>query len=104
MKDKKQLIILLLLGVVSSQRTIRSNGSNLFNLEEDKLIINTPNVKDMPSAESNSEIFKLDESTPFKNGVFFMQDDFFVDVHDHADPPMNPYEYVPIEEPKEEKT
>jgi hypothetical protein len=58
----------------------------------------------MHSAESNNEIFKIDESTPFKSGVFFMQDDFFVDVHEHADPPMNPYEFVPIEEPEEEKT
>jgi hypothetical protein len=96
MNYKKQLIILLLIGDISCQRTVRNKASNLFSLEEDKLIINTPNVKDMHSAESNNEIFKIDESTPFKSGVFFMQDDFFVDVHEHADPPMNPYEFVPI--------
>jgi hypothetical protein len=32
-----------------------------------------------------------------------MQDDFFVDVHDHVEPPMNPFEYAPMEEPQEEK-
>ena len=67
------------------------------------MIINTPNVKDLHSAESNDEIFKFDESTPFKNGVFFMQDDFFVDVHDHAEPPMNPHEDKVLEEPIEER-
>jgi hypothetical protein len=63
---------LLLIGVIGCQRTVRSNGSNLFSLEEDKLIINTPNVKDMHSAESTKEIFKIDDSTPIKSGVFFM--------------------------------
>ena len=31
-----------------------------------------------------------------------MQDDFFVDAHDHADPPLNPYT-EPIKEDKQEE-
>lgn len=106
MKDKKQLVILLLLRTISCDRIVRPDGSNLFNLAEDRLIINTPNVNDLHSADSNDEIFKYDESTPFKNGVFFMQDDFFVDAHhDHVEPPMNPHsEDAVIERPVEEKT
>lgn len=101
MKPNKQTIILLFLGVITCQRTVR-NDANLFNLEDDKMIINTPDVQDLHSGESS--IFKYDESTPFKNGVFFMQDDFFVDVHDHAEPPMNPHKDEIIEEPVEERT
>jgi hypothetical protein len=54
------------------------------------MIINTPDVSDMQD-QGSGDIFKLDDSTSFKKGVFFMQDDFFVDVHEHAEPPMNPY-------------
>jgi len=43
-------------------------------------------------------MFKIDESTPIKDGLFFMEDDFFVDVHQHADPPLHPHEYVEPEE------
>ena len=53
------------------------------------MIINTPDVSTMQQKESG-DIFKLDDATPYKKGVFFMQDDFFVDAHDHAEPPMNP--------------
>ena len=49
-------------------------------------------------------MFKLDESAPYKKGVFFMQDDFFVDVHEHAEPPMNPHSDQVIDDVPEEKT
>lgn len=49
-------------------------------------------------------MFKLNEFTPYKKGVFFMQDDFFVDVHEHAEPPMNPHIDQVIDDVPEERT
>jgi UDP-glucose 4-epimerase len=45
------------------------------------------------------------ENTPIKEGVFFMDDDFFVDVHKKAEPPRHPHQYVEpekVELPKSE--
>ena len=50
-------------------------------------------------------MFQIDENTPIKDGVFFMDDDFFVDVHQHAQPPRHPHQYVEpekVELPKSE--
>jgi|TARA_B110001450_G_C17630869_1_gene485133 hypothetical protein len=50
-------------------------------------------------------MFKIDENTPIKEGVFFMDDDFFVDVHKKAEPPRHPHQYVEpekVELPKSE--
>jgi hypothetical protein len=37
------------------------------------------------------EMFNIDDSTPMKDGPFFMKEDFFHDVHQHADPPLHPH-------------
>ena len=91
MKLKQKTIILLFLGVINCERVVRKQSSDIFSLEEDDLIITTPDVSTMQQ-EDSGDIFKYDESTPYKKGVFFMQDDFFVEAHDHAEPPMNPYQ------------
>jgi hypothetical protein len=47
----------------------------------------------------------IDDDTPIKDGLFFMEDDFFHEVHQHADPPLHPHKYVepePIQMPKTE--
>ena len=77
--------------MINCQRAVRGDGSNLFSLKEDDMIINTPDVSNLKQ-QASGDIFKLDDSTPMKKGVFFMQDDFFVDVHEHAEPPMNPHD------------
>ena len=53
----------------------------------------------------SKEMFNIDDSTPMKDGLFFMEDDFFNEVHPHADPPLHPHQYVEpevIELPKSE--
>jgi hypothetical protein len=50
-------------------------------------------------------MFNIDESTPIKDSPFFMKEDFFHDVHQHADPPIHPHHYVepePVVVPKSE--
>jgi hypothetical protein len=67
------------------------------------MIISTPDVRDLQSTENVDQVFKYDQSTPTKNGVFFMQDDFFVKVHEHAAPPQNPHDDPIIEKPVQEE-
>jgi hypothetical protein len=102
MKQKKKIIMLMLLSVANCSRAVRKD-SLMFSLEDDRMIIRTPDVSELHNSEASGDVFKVDESTPYKNGVFFMQDDFFVEVHDHAQPPMNPHSDV-IEVPNEEPT
>lgn len=94
---KKSWVIAQLLGSsLCKERDIFSDPANIFNLEEDEMVIRTPTQEELEAFESefpgSSQVFDYDESTPFKKDVFFMQDDFFVDVHDHADPPLHPHE------------
>lgn len=50
-------------------------------------------------------MFKIDDDTPIKDGVFFMDNDFFHDIHQNAEPPLHPHQYhepEKIELPKSE--